>query len=119
MPQSSVTIEDLQQRLEAFVTEREWDPFHSPKNLVMGLCGEAGELIEHFRWLSEEQSGDLDDAQREEVRRELADVQIYLLLLARKLDIDLLAATADKIEENAEKYPVDKSRGRALKYTDL
>lgn len=67
MPQSSVTIEDLQQRLKAFVTEREWDPFHSPRNLVMGLCGEAG-------------------------------VQIYLLLLVRKLDIDLLAATADKIK---------------------
>lgn len=119
MSQSSVTLEDLEQRLEAFVTEREWAPFHSPKNLVMGLCSEAGELIEHFRWLSEHQSSDLDDGQRQEVRRELADVQIYLLLLAKKLDIDLLEATADKIEENAEKYPVDKSRGRAMKYTDL
>lgn len=119
MPHSSVTIEDLQERLEDFVTEREWAPFHSPKNLVMGLCSETGELIEHFRWLSEDQSSDLDDRQRHQVRRELADVQIYLLLLAKKLDIDLLEATADKIEENAEKYPIDKSRGRALKYTDL
>jgi len=119
MAQLPVTIEDLKKRLEEFVTEREWEPFHSPKNLAMGLCSEAGELIEHFRWLSEDQSADLDDRQTEAVRRELADVQIYLLLLALRLDIDLLAATADKIEENAEKYPVDKSRGRALKYTDL
>lgn len=114
-----ITLDEIQKRLDTFVTERDWDRFHSPKNLVMGLCGEAGELVEHFRWLSEEQSGDLGGGERDEVRRELADVQIYLLLLARKLEIDLLAATADKIEENAEKYPVDKSRGRALKYTDL
>ena len=113
------TLDELQKRLDDFVTDREWAPFHSPKNLVMGLCSEAGELIEHFRWLSEDQSSALDDRQRREVMRELADVHIYLLLLARQLDIDLLQATAEKIEENAEKYPIDKSRGRALKYTDL
>ncbi|TQE98231.1 MAG: nucleotide pyrophosphohydrolase [Spiribacter salinus] len=113
------TVEALQQRLAAFVAERDWEQFHSPKNLTMGLCSEAGELSDHFRWLSEAQSRELDTAQHDAVRRELADIQIYLLLLADKLDIDLLQATADKIEENAAKYPAEQVRGHARKYTEL
>lgn len=119
MNDSCPTVEALQQRLAAFAAERDWDQFHSPKNLTMGLCSEAGELSEHFRWLTETQSRELDPTQHEAVSRELADIQIYLLLLAHKLDIDLLQATAEKIEENAAKYPVEQARGHARKYTEL
>lgn len=112
-------LEDLALRLEVFVEERDWAQFHSPKNLAMALSGEVGELIEHFQWLTEEQSRELSDKAREAVRAEIADVQIYLLLLARKLDMDLLQAANDKLEANAQKYPSDKARGSARKYTDL
>jgi dCTP diphosphatase len=116
---STQGLEDLALRLEMFVEERDWAQFHSPKNLAMALGGEVGELIEHFQWLTEEQSLDLSDKAREAVRTELADVQIYLLLLARKLNMDLLQAANDKLEANARKYPADKARGNARKYTDL
>lgn len=116
---SAQGLEDLALRLEVFVEERDWAQFHSPKNLAMALGGEVGELIEHFQWLTEEQSRDLSDKAREAVRAELADVQIYLLLLARKLNMDLLQAANDKLEANARKYPLDKARGNARKYTDL
>lgn len=116
---STQGLEDLALRLEMFVEERDWAQFHSPKNLAMALGGEVGELIEHFQWLTEEQSLDLSDKAREAVRAELADVQIYLLLLARKLNMDLLQAANDKLEANARKYPADKARGNARKYTDL
>jgi dCTP diphosphatase len=116
---SAQGLEDLALRLEVFVEERDWAQFHSPKNLAMALGGEVGELIEHFQWLTEDQSRDLSDKAREAVRAELADVQIYLLLLARKLNMDLLQAANDKLEANARKYPLDKARGNARKYTDL
>jgi len=112
-------LDELALRLEAFVEERDWAQFHSPKNLSMALAGEVGELIEHFQWLTEEQSRGLSREALEEVRAEIADVQIYLLMLARKLDIDLVQAASDKLEINARKYPVDKARGRARKYTNL
>ncbi|WP_019624754.1 nucleotide pyrophosphohydrolase [Thioalkalivibrio thiocyanoxidans] len=112
-------LDELATRLEAFVEERDWAQFHSPKNLSMALAGEVGELIEHFQWLTEEQSRGLSGEALEEVRSEIADVQIYLLMLARKLDIDLVQAANDKLETNAKKYPVDKARGLARKYTNL
>lgn len=119
MTDSQPTLHELQQRLAAFVAERDWEQFHSPKNLTMALCSEAGELSEHFQWLTEAQSRELEPEQFEAVSQELADIQIYLLLLARNLDIDLLQATAEKIEKNAKKYPAAQSRGHARKYTDL
>lgn len=112
-------LDELAARLEAFVEERDWAQFHSPKNLSMALAGEVGELIEHFQWLTEEQSRGLSGKALEEVRAEIADVQIYLLMLARKLNIDLVQAASDKLEINAKKYPVDKARGLARKYTHL
>lgn len=112
-------LETLAARLEAFVEERDWSQFNSPKNLCMALSGEAGELIEHFQWLTEEQSRALSGEALEAVREEIADVQIYLLLLARRLDIDLLQAATDKMEANARKYPVERARGNARKYTEL
>ena len=101
------------------MSERDWSQFHSPKNLAMALTGEVGELVEHFQWLSIEASDALDNDTRNDVRRELADVQIYLMLLAERLDIDLMEAVSEKIEENAVKYPVERARGRSDKYSDL
>lgn len=108
----------LRDRLRAFAAERDWDQFHSPKNLAMALIGEAGELIEHFQWLTEEQSRSLDAERRERVAEELADVLLYLVRLADRLDIDLADAAWRKIEINARKYPADVARGSAKKYSD-
>lgn len=112
-------LDELGARLDAFVEERDWGPFQSPKNLSMALAGEVGELIEHFQWLTEEQSWELSGEALDAVRAEIADVQVYLLMLARKLNIDVVQAAHDKIEVNAKKYPVDQARGHARKYTDL
>ena len=113
------TFGELQQRLQHFVDERDWSRFHSPKNLAMALTGEVGELVEHFQWLDGEASEALEPETREAVRRELADVQIYLMLLAARMDMDLLEAVDDKVDENDKKYPADKARGRSDKYTNL
>ncbi len=108
----------LQQRLAAFAAAREWEQFHSPKNLAMALSVEASELVEEFQWLTEEQSQLLDAERRERVRLELADVFIYLLRLADRLDVDLLRAADDKIAQNERKYPTERVRGDPRKYTE-
>ena len=119
MTASDTGFEALQARLRAFTAERGWARFHSPKNLVMALTGETGELAEQFQWLSEEESRALTPEQHEAVRRELADIQIYLLMLADKLGVELQDAVNDKIDENENKYPADQARGRADKYNKL
>src|SRR5436853_3718998 len=106
------TLQDLTARLDAFASERDWDQFHNPKNLAMALAGEAGELIEHFQWLTPEEAANLPPAAREEVAMEAADVLLFLLRLCDKLDIDLAEAASRKLVLNAKKYPVAKSRGR-------
>ncbi len=111
-------IEALRDRLRLFASERDWDQFHSPKNLSMALIAEAAELVEHFQWLTEEQSCQLPDDKLEEVRMELADIFIYLIRISDKLDIDLLAAADKKIGQNEKKYPADKVRGSSKKYTE-
>jgi dCTP diphosphatase len=108
----------LQQRLREFAAERDWDQFHSPKNLSMALIAEAAELVEHFQWLTEQQSRELPAVKRADVELEMADIFVYLLRLADKLDIDLLAAADRKITMNARKYPADSVRGSAKKYTE-
>ena len=108
----------LQERLAAFAAERDWEKFHSPKNLAMALSVEAAELVEEFQWLTEEQSFSLDAERRERVRLELADVFIYLLRISDRLGVDLLAAADDKMVLNARKYPVDRVRGDARKYDE-
>jgi NTP pyrophosphatase (non-canonical NTP hydrolase) len=108
-------IDALQQRLADFAAERDWEQFHSPKNLAMALAAEAGELIEEFQWLTETESANLDTKQKQAVAHELADVLIYLVRLADRLDIDLDVAVADKIRINAEKYPVALAKGNAVK----
>ena len=119
MTQHKDSLERLRARLATFAAERDWDQFHNPKNLAMALAGEAGELVEHFQWLSFEQAADLPAATREEVALECADVLLFLLRLCDKLDIDLAAAADRKLELNAKKYPVEKSRGKATKYNKL
>src|SRR5689334_12973737 len=113
------SLDQLRRRLAEFAAQRDWDQFHNPKNLAMALAGEAGELIEHFQWLTPEQAARLSKATREEVALECADVLLFLLRLCDKLDIDLAAAAKRKLVINAKKYPVRKSRGRATKYTKL
>ena len=105
--------------LKQFIEERDWQQFHSPKNLAMALAGEVGELLEHFQWLSEEQSRKLPPRELEAVAMELADIQIYLANLSGQLGIALGPAVRRKMTINAEKYPADKSRGRATKYSRL
>lgn len=119
MTSSADSLLRLRDVLREFTAERAWQPFHTPKNLAMALSGEAAEVIEHFRWLTPEQSAALDEATREEVALELADVLCFLVRLADVLDIDLAAAAERKMVINAARYPVAKARGRALKYDRL
>lgn len=112
------SLDDLKRRLRDFARERDWEQFHSPKNLAMALIVEAGELVEHFQWLTGAQSEELDAPQREAVALELADVFIYLVRLADRLDVDLLDTAQRKIALNAQRYPADKVRGSARKADD-
>jgi len=111
-------LAELQRRLAAFAAARDWDQFHSPKNLAMALSVEASELLEEFQWLTEDQSRSLDADRLERVRLEMADVLIYLLRLAEKLNVDVLNAAIDKMALNEAKYPVDRVRGSPRKYTE-
>lgn len=111
MPQHS--LEDLSRKLLEFARARDWEQFHSPKNLSMALTAEAGELLEHFQWLREEQSTSLVPDKKEEVALEMADILIYLLRLAERLDIDLLDAAYRKMAINEQRYPPERVRGDA------
>jgi NTP pyrophosphatase (non-canonical NTP hydrolase) len=102
---SSDSLAELTARLRDFAAERGWEQFHSPKNLAMALSVEAAELTEHFQWLTEAQSLELDERQRDAVSLEMADVLIYLARMADRLNIDLIAAARRKIAFNAVKYP--------------
>lgn len=110
-------VEDIIQKLRKFVDARDWQQFNSPKNLSMALIAEAGELVEHFQWLTEEQSKQLDKDQTKAVSHELADIFIYLLRLADELNIDLIKVTNEKMLINNKKYPADKVKGSSKKYT--
>lgn len=116
-----VEVGRLQQAIAQFAREREWEPFHSPKNLVMALTGEVGELVELFQWLTEDASRRVagDPATARRVRDEIADVLVYLVRLAAVLEVDLDEAVRSKLATNARKYPVDAARGHARKYSDL
>ena len=109
---------DLTQRLRDFAAERDWDQFHSPKNLAMALVAEAGELAAEFQWLTEAQSQAPDATQLARIRAESADVLNYLLRLSDKLGIDLIAAAHAKIDDNARRYPAEKVRGSSRKYSE-
>ncbi len=112
------SLSNLRDKLRDFASKRDWDKFHSPKNLAMALAAEVGELIEHFQWLTEDQSKSLTEAKLKEVEEELADILIYLVRLSDKLGIDLIDAAFRKIDINSTKYPVECVRGSAKKYTE-
>jgi len=111
-------LNDRKQKLRKFAEERDWNQFHSPKNLSMALIAEAAELVEHFQWLTEEQSKNLSQNKLDEVELELADIQIYLIRIADKLKIDLLQAVDKKMSINESKYPAEKVKGQHKKYTE-
>ena len=115
----STSLDSLRRQLAEFAAQRDWDQFHNPKNLAIAVAGEAGELVDHFRWLTPQEAADLSSREREEVALECADVLLFLIRLCDKLDIDLADAARRKLILNAKKYPVAKSRGRATKYTKL
>lgn len=114
-----MSLDILRDQLRAFAAARDWEQFHSPKNLSMALSVEAAELMEHFQWLTEEQSRNLPPGTRQAVKEEIADVLVYLVRLADRLDIDPLEAAREKMAANEAKYPVDKARGTARKYTEF
>lgn len=106
-------IEGVTEAILKFRDDRDWEQFHNPKDLAIALNVEAGELLENFLWRKAE------DAEKEEVRKELADVLIYAFLIAEKYDLDIKEIMLEKIKSNAEKYPINKAKGKADKYTDL
>jgi NTP pyrophosphatase (non-canonical NTP hydrolase) len=111
-------IKRIEELLQAFADERDWNQFHSPKNLSMALSAEVGELLEHFQWVSEEDSFQLSEKKLTEVGEELADILLYLIRLSDQLNIDLEDAAMKKIAVNHQKYPADQVRGSSLKYTE-
>jgi NTP pyrophosphatase (non-canonical NTP hydrolase) len=113
------SVDALRSRLLEFAQARDWLQFHSPKNLASALVVEAGELLEPFQWLTDEQSRTLPDAKRQEVAAEMADVFIYLLQLSTALGVDLVQAAELKIARNEQRYPVALSRGHNKKYDEL
>jgi len=114
MPDTSTTVASLKDAMRRFVAERDWEQFHSPKNLAMGLSVETAELMEHFLWIDAEASRRVveNNAELEEVADEMADVACYLLALTNVLNIDLSDAILRNLEKNAQKYPVEKCKGR-------
>lgn len=112
-------FDQLTRRIREFTEARDWQQFHSPKNLAMALIVETAELVEHFQWLTEVQSHTLSPEKLVQVGEELADIQIYLVRIADQLNVNLLDAVDKKIMANAEKYPVEKARGNAKKYNEL
>ncbi len=118
MPQSD-RLEALRDELRRFAADRDWDQFHTPKNLAIALSVEAAELLEHFQWLTPEQSQQLTAETVHVIRLEMADILLYLVRLADRLGVDLAAGAFDKIAINAKKYPVALAKGSAKKYTEL
>ena len=108
----------LRDKLRAFAKARDWDQFHSPKNLSMALMVEVAELMEHFQWLTEQQSVSLSPDIKDAVAEELADILLYLVRLSDKLEVDLKEAALHKLEKNAAKYPAEQVRGSAKKYSE-
>ena len=115
------SIRLMGQKVAAFVKERDWEPFHSPKNIAMAMAIEASELMEHFQWLDNDASKQImnDPEKKQSVAEELADVILYALAFANASDIDLASAIESKLAKNAQKYPVEKAKGNATKYMDL
>ena len=112
-------MKELLKTIRNFAHRRDWDQFHSPKNLAMALSVEVAEIVEHFQWLTQAESNNMDAAKLAAIKEEIADVMIYLTRLADRLGIDPVQAAEEKMRINEKKYPVDKVKGIAAKYTDL
>lgn len=117
MPDHQTTLRDLKERMAEFVRVRDWEQFHTPKNLSMSIAIEAAELMEHFQWLTVEQSRKLDPPVLDDVGEELADIVIYALSLSNFLNLDLADTVLRKMAKNEHKYPAEQVRGKAHKYT--
>ena len=118
MPPERTDLQQIRDLVRVFVDEREWDQFHTPKNLASALSVEAAELLEHFQWLNKGDRSELGEGKLDAVRHEMADVLVYLVRLADKLDVDLAAAVAEKMVLNRAKYPADQVRGDVRKYDE-
>lgn len=116
-----INVEKINEEVESFIKERDWDQFHSIKNLAMALSVEISELVEIFQWLKESESNNIanDLDMKIKVEEEIADIFVYLMRIAIKSDVDIEEAVLKKLKKNAEKYPVDKAKGSAKKYTEL
>lgn len=112
------SLDDLRRSIAAFAAQRDWDQFHDPKNLAMALIAECAEVVEHFQWLTGHECQHLPAEKLAEVRLELADVLIYLVRIADRLGVDLIAAAQEKIAINAERYPADRVRGDARRASE-
>ncbi len=111
-------MRDLIEKLRHFAEERDWGQFHTPKNLAMALSVEVAEIVEHFQWLTEQESRQLSSEKKEKLKEEIGDVLIYLASLADKFDIDPIEAAEEKVEKNRKKYPTQRVMGKSLKYSD-
>ncbi len=116
---NNLDLNTIRDRLRKFVNERDWNQFHNPKNIAIALSIESSELLELFQWLTDAESQELDKGKQREAEMELADILIYLIRIADKLDIDLLDAVAKKLEINEQRYPVSKVKGKAVKYKEI
>lgn len=119
MNDSTITIETLKKKLKQFVEERDWNQFHSPKNMSMSVAIEASELMEHFLWADAQDSYKVFEQKRQDIEHEIADVAIMLLMLCEENNVDLAEAIEKKMKINAQKYPVEKAKGSSKKYTEL
>ena len=115
---SDALFEEINRELRQFAIDRDWEQFQSPKNVATALIVEAAELVEHFQWLTEDQSYQLSEEKLKAVSHEMADVMIYLMRLSDRLNVDLLQVVQEKMKLNAEKYPADRVKGSAKKYTE-
>lgn len=115
-----MNVENIQQKIREFVAERDWDKYHTPKNVAIALSVEAAELLEIFQWMSDSEANTITQEGRtyEKIREEIADTQIYLLRLADLLKLDLEKAVEDKFQKNTDKYPVEKAKGNFVKYSE-
>jgi len=118
---SETTLQDLKNEVKKFCEERDWDKYHNPKDLSIGIITEASELLEHFRFKSEDEAKAFldDEIKKEAISDELADILFFVLRLAQKYDIDLAISVSRKLEKNKKKYPIEKSKGSNKKYTEF